>query len=533
MNNLLSDRLVRARVLEGGDEWFSLPGLLVSLNEDRILDFPALRPHQRHAWHAFLAQLATITLDRLGLPSIPDTAEEWEHALRSLTAEFAGDEPWCLVVEDPALPAFMQCAAPKGLAEYGRQIATPDDLDLLVTAKNHDVKQTVASNSTPEDWLFALVDLQTMAGFLGAGNYGIARMNGGFSSRPCVGLAPADGGLGAHVFHDVSRMREGRERLLQRFPSYFRPQGGTALLWLEPWDGTDSLDLRSLDPYFIEICRRIRLRGENAILTALAAGSSKPRIEAKAAKGNLGDFWTPVDVKDSKALSVSANGFTYKRLTELLFDTANYQQPPAMEVDDPSTNRRWALVARGVAGGQGKTEGYHERSDIAFSARVARSFFDRGERDRLAEMARLQMEEIAAVTGALRLAVATAASGGEAPSELTKADRAHAAPFARRFDGAADVRFFGALEARFLAPDEDAVRTRRAEFVSYLLTVARSVLAQAVEAVPCPTIRRHRARARAFSTFERDIRKTSNVFGGELEEILCITGEGDDTSDRS
>ena len=28
---------------------------------------------------------------------------------------------------------------------------------------------------------------------------------------------------------------------------------------------------------------------------------------------------------------------------------------------------RWRLVARGVAAGQGKTEGYHERTDIAFS----------------------------------------------------------------------------------------------------------------------------------------------------------------------
>ncbi len=523
MTNLLSDPLIRTRVVGGGAETLSLPELYVALHDDRVVDFPSLRPHQRHAWHAFLVQLATIALERRGRPSLPETVEGWEHALRALTAQFGGDEPWCLVVEDPTLPAFMQCAAPQGLADYRRPIATPDDLDLLVTAKNHDVKQTMALNNMPEDWLYALIDLQTMAGFLGAGNYGIARMNGGFSSRPCLGLSPAEGGFGAHIFHDVQRMRAQREGLLERFAQYYRPQGGTALLWLEPWDGTDSLDLRTLDPYFVEICRRVRLQRRDGVLTAVAAGSKKPRIEAKAAKGDLGDFWTPVDKKESKALSVSANGFTYKRLTELLFDTANYQQPAAMKVD-AATNGRWTLVARGIAGGQGKTEGYHERTDITFAARVARSFLHPPDRDRLAEFARLQMEEIAAVTGALRFGIATAASGGKAPGDLGKADRAHAAPFVRRLDGAADRRFFAALEKRFLAADDEGRTVCRVEFVGYLLHAARSLLAEAVETVPCPAIRRHRARARAFSAFERDLRKTSSVFAAQ-PEVLGVTGE--------
>jgi CRISPR system Cascade subunit CasA len=46
--------------------------------------------------------------------------------------------------------------------------------------------------ATPEHWFYALLTLQTMQGFLGAGNYGISRMNGGFASRPSVGLAPSD-----------------------------------------------------------------------------------------------------------------------------------------------------------------------------------------------------------------------------------------------------------------------------------------------------------------------------------------------------
>ena len=160
----------------------SLPSLYALLAQDRVVDFPALRPHQRHAWHAFLAQLATVALDRNGYENYPESAIQWESLLRGLTPEYEAAEPWCLVVDDSRQPAFMQPPAPTGLADFRRFIETPDDLDVLVTSKNHDVKQSVALQGEAEDWVFALVDLQTMSGFLGAGNYGIARMNGGFSS---------------------------------------------------------------------------------------------------------------------------------------------------------------------------------------------------------------------------------------------------------------------------------------------------------------------------------------------------------------
>ena len=93
--------------------------------------------------------------------------------LRLLAPGFPGDEPWCLVVKDPPSPAFMQCPVTDGLGSYKRSRTTPDDLDLLVTSKNHDLKSATGRESQAEDWLFALISLQTMAGFLGAGNYGI------------------------------------------------------------------------------------------------------------------------------------------------------------------------------------------------------------------------------------------------------------------------------------------------------------------------------------------------------------------------
>ena len=165
--NLLTDRLIRARLFDGEIEIHSLSEVYAAMALERVAAFPALRPHQRHAWHAFLAQLATIAMHRAKTSVPPQTPAEWQTLLRNLTTEYANDEPWRLIVDDSTKPAFMQCPSPNGLDEYRGRVTTPDDLDVLVTSKNHDVKRTIALGGAPEDWIFALVDLQTMAGFLG------------------------------------------------------------------------------------------------------------------------------------------------------------------------------------------------------------------------------------------------------------------------------------------------------------------------------------------------------------------------------
>ncbi len=495
----------------------SLPQVYEALAADAVAAFSALRSHQRHAWHAFLAQLGVVAVQRSDEARLPGTESAWRDLLRKLTPAFRADEPWRLIVDDPAQPAFLQCPAPQGLAEYRGRVKTPDDLDLLVTAKNHDVKQAVAFGGAADDWMLALVDLQTMAGFLGAGNYGIARMNGGFSARPCLGLAPADGGVGAHLFNDMQRMLDGRNSLLSSRAEYFDPQDGRALLWLEPWDGKSSLDLRGLDPYFIEVCRRVRLRAENRGIVAWTAGSKTARLAAKDAHGNVGDFWTPVAAKDGTALSLSSVGFRYDRLARLLFDHGSFELPAAMRVDSMQPGR-WRLVARGVAGGQGKTDGYHERSDIAFDNRTAAALGQRDRRDALASLSEAQIQEIREVESALRFAIAIAASGGKAAGDLTKTDRMHANPFARRLDEVVDAKFFSALDRRFVAADDDRALAR-AEFVRYVIDTARTLLDEAIEAVPCPAVWRYRARARAMSAFYGRLRRAQSVFS-DLPELF-------------
>ena len=480
--------------------------------------FPALRPHQRHAWHAFLCQLGAIALHRAGLQDPAATDDEWRELLRGTTPDFADDQPWHLGDEEPGEPAFMQCPSPSGLGTFRGWKRSPDDLDILVSAKNHDIKQTTAVHAAPEDWLFALVDLQTMGGYLGRGNQPIARMNGGYSSRPCVGLAPAEGGLGAHLVFDIRRMLAGRDALLETYPDYFRADLGVALTWLLPWDGTDSLDLRKLDPYFIEICRRVRLSSSDGRLVARTAPSDAPRIFAKMAGGDVGDFWTPVRTADSKALSISSVGFRYDRLTELVLTEETYRRPPAMLIDSQG-GERWRLVVRGVAAGQGKTEGYHERTDIAFSTATVRAFGRRDEHDKLAEYARAQLEEVEDVMKALRFGIAVAAGGGRDANELTKAHRSHAGPYVRRLDAEADPIFFAALEDRFSASTsaDSAVAERRAAFARSLIRSAERLLNEAIETVPCPAIHRPRARARAVSAFWGRLRGQNSVFSDQPE----------------
>ncbi len=516
MHNLIEDPLIRVRLTDGTIRSMSLPDVYGVMSSDRVSSFPALRPHQRHAWHAFLAQLGVVALHSAGHETLPPSGLDWPALFRRLTPGFGNDEPWRLIAGDPTQPGFMQCPAPNGLDDFRGRVVTPDDLDILVTAKNHDVKKTVAKANAPDDWIFAVIDLQTMAGFLGAGNYGIARMNGGFSARPCLGLAPASGGPGAHLFHDMSRMLEQRAAILDAHRNYFDSEHGLALVWTEPWDGEHSLDLRRLDPYFIEMCRRVRLLEEDDEIVARTAGSKAARIAAKEAKGNLGDFWTPINKKDGKALSLSSAGFRYDRLYSLLFDDAGFTPPAAMQVD-ATRSGRWRLVARGVAGGQGKTDGYHERVDIAFERPTASALFGGAQRDRLAQIATAQIDEIREVERALRYGVAVAASGGKPASELTKADRAFANPYARRLDVAIDARFFSALEDRFLAAGDSDEEKRRAEFARHMIAAADALLNEAVAAVPCPTIRRHRARARAFSAFWGRLRRPESVFSDQPE----------------
>ena len=274
MLNILTEPLIRISTAHG-TRLASLPDVYAALAADEVEAFPSLRPHQRHAWHAFLVQLGAMAMHRTGIADPPADEGAWADLKRGLTHQFPDDEPWQMVVDDITKPAFMQppASSPDLEKDYKGVVATPDELDMLVTSKNHDLKAAAAAQSSADDWIFALVTLQTMEGFGGAGNYGVSRMNGGLGSRPAFSLAPP-GGPGAHVKRDI-------EALLSDYPL---GSGGHHLLWLLPWDGSSAQRLlpTELAPFYIEVCRRIRLRrDETGNIHAIRTSSKAARIEGK------------------------------------------------------------------------------------------------------------------------------------------------------------------------------------------------------------------------------------------------------------
>lgn len=492
----------------------TLPGILAVLMRDEVMAFTALRPHQRHAWHAFLAQLATLALLRAGLDTEPEDEATWCILLRGLTPDYADDAPWCLV-RLPDQPALLQPALPSGdLSELRNIVFTPDSLDMLVTSKTHDLKSGVMAHAAPDDWLFALVTLQTMEGFLGAGNYGISRMNGGFANRPALSVAPP-GGPGAHLQRDVRRLitMKGRPPL----SNICAERDGLALVWLRPWDGVASLPASALDPLYIEVCRRVRLQIEGRAITARVGGSKAARI-APPPGGVTGDPWTPVrpDKDGQKALTVDARGFSYRPLVELLFPRDGQRAPLQVEVAEDVTGGL-TLIARALIRGQGKTEGYHERR-VPLSRKVSRRAVPMPT-DPVAQMAHDRVQLAGDMASILRFALLALFENGPAKVDTgNDAAGRKAKPFVARFEREVDLTFFEALWQEAEQDGADARRTERAKWLQSQLCIANALLDEADHAAAKASRRRFRARLNADWVLHGSVRKHTRLGGYFITE---------------
>ena len=497
--NLLDEALIRWRCAAQGDlHRSSLPVLLAALATDSVRDFPALRPHQRHPWHAFLAQLAAIALHHAGLTTPWTEPTDWHAALLALTPNDADGAAWCLVTP-PDRPALLQPPVPgEQVDDWKNVLHAADELDMLITSKNHDLKGARATCAEPDDWLFALLSLQTQEGFLGAGNYGISRMNGGFASRPGIGVAPVSD-WGARWHADVQALLTQRDAIATQ--QGFAVDKGHALLWLLPWAGSDSLAMASLDPLYIEICRRVRLTSTGERLGARATGSKAARVAGKERNGMTGDAWTPVDAAEGKALTVSGAGFDYKLMVELLTGE-RFTQGAAWRLDGWPRDTNLQLIAQATVRGKGKTEGYHERR-IPISPKL-RGRLAGPQRVAVAAMARRRIAAIAALRtllwNALVLLFANGVGDDRQDSVKEKASR-----YARPFEAGEDARFFGdlALEAE---ADDAARPVLHLQWLLGLVERAEAVLTQAFEAGPGSAMQRYKARAAALSRFHGGLR---------------------------
>jgi CRISPR system Cascade subunit CasA len=508
----LTDPLLRVRKADGQHCGATLPGILSGLVRGEIVSFEALQPHQRQAWHSFLVQLAAIALARTEPDELPEDAGRWADMLLDLTG---GEEaPWCLVVPDVSRPAFMQSPVlEKSLEEAGYTsiVRTPDELDVLITSRNHDIKLHRIDEASPEYWIYSLITHQTLGFYSAAGSraryYHIIRVNSSFGNRPFVGMSPTLEWSG-HFLRDLSLIVAARQRLIEEHG--YDPEG-PSLLWLAPWDGrkSSSLPWQSLDPLFIEVCHRIRICHCEGRLVATRAGTKVPRIAApNDLQGVTGDPWTPVNKTESKALTVGAGGFSYRLLKDILL-SGEYVASPAMDKDGLEENGGF-LVATALVRGQGKTEGFHHRV-VPVPAKAARIFGEPSRREKLALRAE-QRVEVAAIVQRNVLYPALRALLSAGSDEQVDSGRLRR--WTDAFDAAVDDVFFEDLWEAIDLPPEQA----RRRWEQRLHRFARQQLEDAIGACPLPSIRRYRAISTAESIFHGAVRNNLTELFEDTEQ---------------
>jgi len=359
-----------------------------------------------------------------------------------------------------------------------------------------------------------------MEGFGGRGNYGIARMNGGSSSRVLMGLAPIPAAgpdvtlrPGPRLKRDITQLLARREGLLQSTPIPYSADGGLTLMWTAPWPDGEQLSLDQLDHLFIEVCRRVRLRIDGGVLSAAVGNSSSERLKAKELKGVLGDPWAPIHRTGAKALTIGDEGrFHYALVVDLLF-SGNWQAPLLAELGDGEDHETedWLMVLAAIARGNSKTGGFQSRA-LPLKGREARVIGAR--RKELRKLATEQINEIKTLDTVLRNALALAVAGG-VQEKINKDSYAQTQPFRDRLDAVADRAFFPALWARFEAEQQgtpDDVEAARRGFLLPLIEAARNLLEEGLADIPCASIRRPRAEARARSRFESLLRGEKTGF---------------------
>ena len=502
MRNILTESFIRYQSSDGKMVKASLPEIYAALMADIVEAFLALRPHQCHAWHALLVQLGAMAMHRAGVDIPPESAAEWSNIIRALTPDFPDDEPWQSVVEDITKPAFMQPPASSAdkLAEYKTEVITPDQLDMLVTSKNHDLKSAVAERAAADDWLFALITLQTMEGYGGRYNYGISRMPSGYGNRSAFSFAPSTK-PGVHVKHDLVTLLKNRDSLLEEYPM---TDSGIGLLWVIPWDGakSDTLLINQMEPFYIEICRRVRLHWKSGKLAAIRANSNDRRISD--AKGLVGDPWMPVgnntNPKGTPPAFLGRRKFGYERVVDGL-TSPDWKAPLLLKTmpNDKDTQ----LVARGMVRGEGGTEGYHGRI-VPLREKTKQIFGRPGGAKELGDLARERIEQIGIIQRGLRYAISVFAAGGKTDG-IADEHRARANPWANKLGQIVDGSFFEDLQDELDESSEAQRKTVRRNWLyndkDGVIDHASGLLGEAGNSLPCPSIQRYKAKANADSAF--------------------------------
>ena len=511
MYNILTEPLIRMDKSDRSRVEASLPQVYAALMADEVEAFPALRPHQRHAWHAFLVQLGAMAMNKAGVTEPPADPETWANLIRALTPDFPDDEPWQLVVEDITKPAFMQPPA----KDFSRTSETPDEIDSLDTAKNHALKSRSVSPLNVDSWIFALITVQTTDAHM-ANNPAISRISG-MGSRLAFSLTPSVR-LGIHACRDIVALISQWDLVGEDCDT---TDDGHALLWIVPWDGKKPLSLRELHPLYIEVCRRRRLILVDGRIHARRASGTSTRIaEVKSLKGRTGDPWIPVNVARGKALTLApAVGFTYAQIVNCL-TSGDWQRPLLCRPlkHEVASSQTMYLVVRGIAPGirQNKTGGYHERI-IPIRHKAIQVFGKLRALKELGDIAQERIKDVRKVREILKDALATFIIRGNNIYELKRKalnelrNRQEIAPWTKQLDEIVDDRFFEDLQAEFGLDNDHERQCIRNEWRTGVVHHAREILADAIGSLPCPEVERYKARVAAEGLFESSLRGSKGL----------------------
>ncbi|WP_051327977.1 type I-E CRISPR-associated protein Cse1/CasA [Desulfatirhabdium butyrativorans] len=502
MTNLLTDPIIGIETKDGRKK-VNLPMLLAMLSDGKVDAYTGQRPHQADVWHVFTVQLAASILARhpnAQPDALPADPLFWQEGLLELAG--GNSNAWLLVGEDVTQPAFFQhpltskSELTTSFKPKEPKAATPDELDVLVTAKDHDLKLARFPNDELEAWMYALVSYQTTSGFLGAGNYGIVRMNGGFANRPILSLVQS--------LHPAQRFREEtaivlniRNELL-RSNFGFKPNG-KVLTWLTSWNRAEhQYRLDELDPLFIETPRAIRLVKSGKGLVALGATSKARQIGPKSLEnGDVGDAWIPIQTANKKgraALSVSGTGWTPELVCNLLFEKG--YELTSLQKPRKAPSALW-FVASTLVRGQGTTEGFH-RFLLPVPPKVQLRLLNKVQKDRLSELAQQLLNDVRDVESALRMAMTVLTEGGpDNPDFNRDAVKAWVNGKLQGFRTSWQDRFFPTLWHSIEIGEEEA----RKEWIADLIHHSKQRLQEAAQLLPLPQTRRYRAKVRSDGAF--------------------------------
>jgi CRISPR system Cascade subunit CasA len=306
----------------------------------------------------------------------------------------------------------------------------------------------------------------------------------------------------------VAALARIRASIRQRFNYKER---GTVLTWLTPWNrATHQHMLTDLEPWFIEAARPVRLRVvEGSGIVALGATSQARQIGPKTLdNGDVGDPWTPINVKEKKkghsALTLSAEGFTPQRLTDLLFEQGFKLTP--LQTPQPGEGPGWFL-ASGLARGQGKTDGLHKVA-LPVPPRARLALLRKESRETLGHLAQVLLTDAKEVERALYAALFVLSEGGPETADFGR-------DAVKRWIDGMCARFAKAWEASYFptlwrgAEDPHDHETVRHDWQQELVNRAAALLDEASQRLPIPANRTWRAVTRANGIFREMLRKQS------------------------